>query len=95
MLVVIGIALAVIANLNHTKLSDTANQIVPAAVSGQTTVQPKPARASNPTDIKGVLAWNTAGYPAPGDSTSGTLSHDHVTGPVTYAVTPPVVVIFA
>jgi hypothetical protein len=89
-LVVVGIGLAVFQNLNHTKLSDTANQIVPAAVTGQTTVQPPPEKVSNPTDIQGVLAWNTAGYPAPGDATSGTIGHDHVTGPVTYAVTPPV-----
>ncbi|MGA8245897.1 MAG: DUF3105 domain-containing protein [Nocardioides sp.] len=89
-LVVVGIGVAVFQNLHHTKLSSTSNQIVPAAVSGPTTVQPTPERVSNPTDIKGVLAWNTAGYPAPGDSTSGTLGHDHVAGPVTYAVTPPV-----
>jgi hypothetical protein len=89
-LVVIGIGLAVFQNLNHTKLSDTARQILPAAVTGPTTVEPAPEQASNPTDIRGVLAWNTAGYPAPGTATSGTLGHDHVTGPVTYAVTPPV-----
>ena len=28
--------------------------------------------------------------PAPGTPSSGTLGHDHVPGPVTYAVTPPV-----
>ena len=89
-LVVIGIGLAVLQNLNHTKLSDTANQILPAPVTGATTVQPTPEKVSNPSDVPGVLAWNTAGYPAPGSATSGTIGHDHVTGPVTYAVTPPV-----
>ncbi len=89
-LVIVGIGLAVLQSLHHTKLSATSNQILPAAVSGATTVQPKPESVPNPTDIKGVLAWNTAGYPAAGDPTSGTLGHDHVAGPVTYAVTPPV-----
>jgi hypothetical protein len=89
-LVIIGIGFAVFQNIHHTKLSATQNQIVPAAVTGQTTVQTKPEQVTNPTDISGVLAWNTAGYPGPGSSSSGTLSHDHVTGPVTYAVTPPV-----
>jgi hypothetical protein len=89
-LVIIGIGVAVFSNIHHTKLSATDNQILPAAVSGATTVQPKPESVANPTDIKGVLAWNTAGYPASGTASSGTLGHDHVAGPVTYAVTPPV-----
>ena len=70
--------------------SSSTNQIVPAAVSGETTVEPAPASVDNPTDITGLLAWDTAGYPGPGTPGSGTLGHDHVPGPVTYAVTPPV-----
>jgi hypothetical protein len=89
-LVIVGIGLAVFQNLHHTKLSATQNQILPAAVTGQATVQATPAQVKNPTDIQGVLAWDTAGYPASGTASSGTLAHDHVTGPVTYAVTPPV-----
>jgi hypothetical protein len=89
-LLLIAIGLGVYKGLQHTKLSATSGQIVPAAVTGPTTVQTPPARVKNPTKIKGVLAWNTAGYPGPGSATSGTLTHDHVPGPVTYAVTPPV-----
>jgi hypothetical protein len=89
-LVVVGIGVGVFSNLHHAAASTTTHQIVPAAVSGTTTTQPTPQRVKNPTDIKGVLAWNTAGYPGPGTPGSGTLSHDHVAGPVQYAVTPPV-----
>ena len=89
-LIVVGIGVGVFTNLHHAKASTTTTQILPAAVTGSTTVQPAPEQVKNPTSISGVLAWNTAGYPGPGTATSGTLSHDHVPGPVTYAVTPPV-----
>jgi hypothetical protein len=90
LLVVVAIGLAVYKSIHHAKLSATTSQIMPAAVTGQATVQTKPEQVKNPTDIQGVLAWNTAGYPGPGNASRGTLSHDHVPGPVTYAVTPPV-----
>jgi len=77
-------------NLDKQVPSTSTNQILPAAVTGQTTVQPAPAKVANPTDITGLLAYDTAGYPGPGTPSSGTLGHDHVPGPVTYAVTPPV-----
>lgn len=65
--------------------------MVPAAVTGATTtVQQQPKRVPNPTDIDGVLAWDTAGYPGPGTPSTGTVEHDHVPGPVKYAVTPPI-----
>ena len=89
-LIVLAIAAGVFKSLHHTKLSATTNQILPAAVSGQTTVQPKPNRVSNPTDIKGVKAWDTTGWPGNGTTPTGAIGHDHVAGPVTYAVTPPV-----
>jgi len=91
-LVVVAIGVGVVASLHHTKAaaSTTTRQILPAAVTGTSTVQTPPQRVTNPTSIKGVLAWNTAGYPGPGKPGSGTLTHDHVAGPVKYAVTPPV-----
>jgi hypothetical protein len=89
-LVVIAIGLGVFTSLHHTKLSADTRQILPAAVSGQTTVQTKPATVPNPTGIKGVTAYDTAGWPGPGTPNAGSLAHDHVTGPVTYAVTPPI-----
>jgi hypothetical protein len=89
-LVVVAIGLGVFKGLHHTKLSADTKQILPAAVTGHTTVETKPGTVANPTDIKGVIAYDTAGYPGPGSATASTLTHDHVTGPVTYAVTPPV-----
>jgi len=90
LLLLVAIGVGVFANLDKQVPSTSTNQIVPAAVTGQPTVEPAPSRVDNPTDITGVLAWDTAGYPGPGTPSSGTLGHDHVPGPVTYAVTPPV-----
>ncbi len=69
---------------------DAGQQVIPSTPTGQTVQQDKPSRVKNPTDIKGVLAYNTGTYPGPGTAGSDALSHDHVDGPVTYAVTPPV-----
>ncbi|WP_310962883.1 DUF3105 domain-containing protein [Nocardioides terrisoli] len=68
----------------------TGQQIVPTTPTGQVTVQKKPATVPNTTGIPGVVAYDTSGYPAPGTPDAGTLAHDHVTGPVKYAVIPPV-----
>jgi hypothetical protein len=89
-LVLAFIAFGVYRCLHRTKLSADTQQIVPAAVTGQTTVETKPNTVANPTDIQGVIAYDTAGYPGPGTAGAGTVTHDHVDGPVTYAVTPPV-----
>jgi hypothetical protein len=90
LLVLVFIGFGVYHSLHKQKLSADTRQIIPATVTGQTTVQPKPDTVANPTSISGVVAYDTAGYPGPGTPGSGTLAHDHVAGPVTYAVTPPV-----
>jgi hypothetical protein len=86
---VVGIVVGVTKNSNK-KAAVAGRQIIPAAVTGATTVQPKPAIVPNTTGIAGVVAYDTKGYPAPGTADSGTLGHDHVPGPVKYAVLPPV-----
>ena len=70
---------------------DVAKQVIPTTPTGSTTTEVKPSTVKNPTDIKGVVAYNTGGYPA-GSGTPGpdALAHDHVPGPVKYAVIPPV-----
>jgi hypothetical protein len=90
LIVLVFIGFGVYHSLHKQKLSADTRQIIPAAVTGQTTVQPQPDTVANPTSISGVIAYDTAGYPGPGTPGSGTLAHDHVAGPVTYAVTPPV-----
>ena len=69
---------------------DAGQQVLPSTPSGATTTQVKPSTVSNPTDIKGVVAYNTGDYPGPGTPGADALAHDHVDGPVAYAVTPPV-----
>jgi hypothetical protein len=90
LLILVSIGYGVYSGLHKEKLSADSQQILPTEVTGQTTVQTKPATVANPTDIAGVVAYDTAGYPGRGTPGPGTLSHDHVAGPVTYAVTPPV-----
>ena len=89
-LLLAAIGIGVFTNLDKQVPSTSTNQILPAAVTGEPTAQPAPAKVANPTDITGLVAYDTAGYPGPGTPSAGTLGHDHVPGPVTYAVTPPV-----
>jgi hypothetical protein len=92
--VLAGLVVAVIIGINsgskNDKAAPTGKQIVPAPVTGQPTTQPTPSKVPNTTGIPGVVAYDTKGYPAPGTADAGTLGHLHVTGPVKYAVTPPV-----
>jgi len=68
----------------------TAQQILPAASEGQTTVETAATPISDTSGIPGALAWDTEGWPGDGSTHSGALEHSHVTGPVTYSVLPPV-----
>lgn len=86
-----AIVVAVVIGLSNNRATSTATkQIIPSTPTGKVTVQSQPAKVPNPTDIKGVIAYDTKGYPAPGKADKGTLIHDHVQGPVKYAVIPPV-----
>jgi hypothetical protein len=67
-------------------------EVVPAALNGAPQSQPAALVVPNTSGISGVVAYDTAGWPAA--STNGpanqALGHTHVTVPVTYSVTPPV-----
>jgi hypothetical protein len=65
-------------------------QILPAASTGDTTTQAEVTKVKNSSGISGVLAFDTTGWPGDGSIHPGALEHDHVTGPVTYSVLPPV-----
>jgi hypothetical protein len=69
---------------------DASKQVIPTTPSGTTITQPKPSTMKNPTDINGVVAYDTGSWPGPNDAGGTELGHDHVDGPVKYAVTPPV-----
>ena len=47
-------------------------QVMPSTPTGSTTTQVKPSTVKNPTDIKGVVAYNTGSYPGPGHATAPT-----------------------
>ena len=66
------------------------SQILPAASSGSVTVQAQATPVADTSGIPGALAWDTIGWPGDGAKHPGALEHDHVTGPVTYSVLPPV-----
>lgn len=68
----------------------TQNQILPAAPTGAKTVQQPATTVADTSGVPGVLAWDTTGWPGDGAAHPGALEHQHVDGPVTYAVTPPV-----
>lgn len=70
--------------------ADAGTQIIPAAATGATTAQLPVTTVPDTSGIPGVLAWDTTGWPGDGAAHPGALEHQHVDGPVTYTVTPPV-----
>ncbi|RZS79023.1 uncharacterized protein DUF3105 [Motilibacter rhizosphaerae] len=69
--------------------SSAGGQVVPTTPTGAVTKEPAPTQVKDDSGIQGVLAWNTGTYPGTG-SDVGAIGHDHVAGPVQYAVVPPV-----
>jgi hypothetical protein len=65
-------------------------QILPSAPAGATTAQLPVTTVPDTSGIPGVLAWDTTGWPGDGAAHPGALEHQHVDGPVSYDVTPPV-----
>jgi Protein of unknown function (DUF3105) len=67
-------------------------EVVPATPSGAPQSQPAALVVPNTSGISGVVAYDTAGWPAASKNgpAGQALGHAHVTVPVTYSVTPPV-----
>ena len=88
---VIAAIAAVIAVVALTS-SSGGKEAIPAAPTGTTTHQPAAVTVANTTGISGVTAYDTTGYPAASHNgpAGQALGHQHVAGPVAYAVTPPV-----
>ena len=88
-----GIAaiVAVIAVVAASSSGGGAEAIPPGTGSGAPDVQPAALTVPNTTGISGVTAYDTAGWPAASSNgpANKALGHTHVTGPVTYSVTPP------
>jgi hypothetical protein len=72
--------------------SGTTAEVIPPGVTGPATTMPAAATVPNSSGISGVVAYDTTGWPTSSHNgpASQALQHDHVTGPVTYSVTPPV-----
>jgi hypothetical protein len=89
-LAVVIISVAVLRAHDTTKSASGSGQILPSTPAGTRTAEEKPRQVANTTGVSGVLAWDTSGWPGNGDTHTGALEHQHVTGPVDYAVVPPV-----
>jgi hypothetical protein len=75
----------------HTPASSSGSQqIIPGSPTGATTIEHHPTVVADTSGIPGVLAWDTQGWPGDGSAHPGALEHQHVAGPVSYAVLPPV-----
>lgn len=68
-------------------------EVIPPGVgSGTPDVQPSALVVKNTTGISGVTEYDTTGWPSASNNgpAAQALRHNHVSGPVTYSVTPPV-----
>lgn len=90
--VVIGGGIGVYAATRGGGGSSSSAEVVPPAPTGAPQTQPAALVVPNTSGISGVVAYDTAGWPASSKNgpANKALGHDHVTGPVTYSVTPPV-----
>jgi hypothetical protein len=71
----------------------SSKEVIPPAVSGGTpVVQPAALVVPNTSGIRGVVAYDTTGWPPSSHNgpAARALGHSHVPGPVTYSVVPPV-----
>jgi len=72
--------------------SATAEVIPPGVGGGPATVQAPAHQVPNTSGIPGIAEYVTTGWPQTSHNgpAAQALAHDHVDGPVTYSVTPPV-----
>jgi len=70
----------------------SARQVIPPVPTGTAETQPAAVAAPNTSGIRGVVAYDTTGWPTASHNgpAKGALGHTHVPGPVTYSVAPPV-----
>jgi Protein of unknown function (DUF3105) len=84
------VAITVSRGGQKTAKASAGGEITPTALTGKATTEKAANRVADTSGIDGVLAWDTTGWPGDGSAHVGALQHDHVGGPVAYAVVPPV-----
>ena len=91
-LVAVVIAVALSGGSSSTSGGSGSAEVMPPGVTGATTTQPAALTVANTSGISGVVAYDTTGWPTASNNgpAAQALGHNHVAGPVTYSVTPPV-----
>lgn len=90
---VIGVVIAVLPSGGSGSHGSSSKEVIPPAVSGGApVVQPAALVVPNTSGIRGVVAYDTTGWPSSSHNgpADRVLGHNHVPGPVTYSVVPPV-----
>jgi hypothetical protein len=89
---VAAVIIGVVAWYATSRGSSASAEVIPPGVTGTTTVQAPAHQVPNTSGIPGVVEYVTTGWPQTSHNgpAAQALAHDHVTGPVTYSVTPPV-----
>jgi hypothetical protein len=89
---VAAVIIGVIAWSAVSRSASTSAEVIPPGVTGTTTVQAAAHQVPDTTGIPGVAAYVTTGWPQASHNgpAAQALAHDHVPGPVTYSVIPPV-----
>jgi hypothetical protein len=90
-LVTVAVLAGLVLAATRDKKDDTKGpEIIPVAVTaGQRTTQKGAVEIPDTSGIQGAVSYDTSGYPE-GKADANALEHQHVIGPVTYSVTPPV-----
>jgi hypothetical protein len=88
LIVIIGLVLAY--QHNNKQVDAKGPEVLPLAVTAGVTTKQKPVVVvTDSSGIPGEVAYDSSGYPT-GKAGSNAMVHDHVVGPVTYSITPPV-----
>jgi hypothetical protein len=90
--VVVAVVVAVVLATASSGSGGSHEVIPPGVAAGTPVVQPAAVTVPNTSGIAGVVAYVTTGWPSASNNgpASKALGHNHVPGPVTYSVTPPV-----
>jgi hypothetical protein len=89
---VAAVIIGVVAWYAASRNSSASAEVIPPGVGGTATVHAAAHQVPDTSGIPGVVEYVTTGWPAASHNgpAAQALAHDHVTGPVTYSVIPPV-----